>query len=234
MKFRIDQKIFEKFDGVNIGVVIVKNLRNIGDAAEIQNTLRKEEERIRNVYKLEDLGNEPNITAWRKAYADFGAKPKEHKSSVENLYRLILEGLSLRHINNLVDIYNLVSLKHMLPVGGEDLDKIQGDILLTFATDNELPVLLLGDKDPRPPKPGEVIYKDSVSAICRRWNWREVGRTKLTEQTRNCILVVEGLSPISQNQIRNAVEKLKTLVEKYCGGNFTVAILDESHSKIQF
>lgn len=234
MKFRIDQKIFEKFKGVNIGVVIVKNLRNTGDNTEIQAALRKQEKRIKDTYKLEDLGSEPNIAVWRKAYADFGAKPKEHKSSVENLYRLILEGLSLRHVNNLVDIYNLISLKYTLPVGGEDLDQIQGDILLTFATDNELPVLLLGDKDPRSPKLGEVIYKDQVSTICRRWNWREVSRTKLTQQTQNCILVIEGLLPISQSQIRGAIKELKTLVEKYCGGNSTVTILDESHSKIQF
>ena len=37
---------------------------------------------------------------------------------------MILSETELRHINKLVDIYNFISLKHMLPVGGEDTDKI--------------------------------------------------------------------------------------------------------------
>ena len=44
---------------------------------------------------------------------------------------------------------NFISLKYMAPVGGEDMDKIQGDVTLTFAESNESAVLLLGDKESR-------------------------------------------------------------------------------------
>ena len=152
---------------------------------------------------------------------------------MEILYGLVLNGISLRHINNLVDIYNFASLKYMLPIGGEDTDKIQGNVFLTFAVENEPSVLLLGDKEPRPPHLGEVIYKDDISAICRRWNWREADRTKFTEETKNCILVIEGLPPVTKEEIETATKELKVMVEKYCGGTLIHSVLDKGNSGIE-
>lgn len=121
----------------------------------------------------------------------------------------------------------------MLPTGGEDIDKTKGDIILTFAKPNEPPVLLLGDKEERPPREGEVIYKDDVSAVCRRWNWREADRTKFTEETSNCILVIEGMPPVTRQDIENAVKELKELIQKHCGGILEYKILDKDKTEIE-
>jgi len=125
-----------------------------------------------------------------------------------------------------------VSLRYMVPVGGEDIDKTHGSIRLTFAESQEPAVLLLGDKEPRPPHAGEVIYRDDVSVICRRWNWRETDRTKLSEETRNCVLVIEGLPPVSREEIERATEELKEIVKTCCGGDISSALLDENDPKL--
>lgn len=233
MKFTIDSKIFEKFQGLTVGVIVTKNVNNTGTAEEIQQQLREREKESREKYNTETLSQNPRIDAWRKAYSAFGAKPKENKSSVENLYRVVLRGDNLRHINKLVDIYNLISLKHMMPVGGEDLDKIRGNIVLTFAQTNEVPVLLLGDKEPRPPHLGEVIYRDDVSTICRRWNWREADRTKFSEETKNCILVMEGLPPVTREEVESAAKELKELVQGICGGTSVYTLLDRDKPEVE-
>jgi DNA/RNA-binding domain of Phe-tRNA-synthetase-like protein len=232
MKFKIDPKIFEKFTGVEIGIIIAKDLDNNGSVPEIEKATRAEEKRIREQFESETLSQDPHINIWRQAYSLFGGKPKENKSSIENLYKLILKGGELRRINKLVDVYNYISLKYMLPVGGEDIDKMKGDVTLTFASENEPSVLLLGDHEARSPHPGEVIYKDEQSAICRRWNWREAERTKLTEKTKNCVLVIEGLPPVTQNKIKKATDELKVLIEKYCGGNLKSDILDKDSPEV--
>lgn len=232
MKFIIDAKIFEKFPGVEIGVIIASGLDNNGSVPEIEKATRVEEKRIREQFESETLSQDQHINIWRAAYSLFGGKPKENKSSIENLYKLILKGGELRRINKLVDIYNLISLKYMLPVGGEDIDKIKGDVVLTFASANEAEVLLLGDSEARTPHEGEVIYKDDESAICRRWNWREAERTKLTEKTKNCILVIEGLPPITKEEIKVATGELKNLIKKYCGGNLKSDILNKENSGV--
>jgi DNA/RNA-binding domain of Phe-tRNA-synthetase-like protein len=226
MLFKIDPRIFQRFPGLVIGAIIVKGADNSGTAGEIQSGLRSQETRIKSEFQLPTLSQHQKIGVWRKAYSAFGGKPDKNKSSVESLYRLVLQGAELRHINSLVDTYNLISLKHMLPAGGEDLGKIKGGILLTFAGAGEPSVLLIGEKEPRPPHEGEVIYKDEISAICRRWNWREADRTKLTEETKNCILVIEGLPPITREEVENAVKELADLVQKFCGAEASYKILD--------
>ncbi|MBS3152824.1 hypothetical protein J4230_05440 [Candidatus Woesearchaeota archaeon] len=232
MKFKINKQMFEKFEGLNIGIIIAKNIINKGIPEDIINKIKENE--IRKNYKTETLSEHPKINCWRKAYSIFGGEPKKNKSSIEALYRRILNGEELRHINKLVDAYNFISLKYMLPIGGEDIDKIEGDVELTFAKKNEPKTLLLGDKEQRSPHEGEVIYKDKISAICRRWNWREAERTKLTEDTKNCIIVIEGVSPIKKEEIEKAILELKEIILSLCGGKINYHILDKNSIEIEF
>lgn len=236
MKFIIAKEILEKFPGVTIGVIIAQEINNEGPTPEeIHEENKRLQQEIRAQYQsTETLSQHPKIDVWRKAYSAFGGEPKKNKSSIENLYRRIINGEEIGHINKIVDIYNVISLKYMLPVGGEDLDKTEGDILLTCATENEVPMVLLGEKEPRAPKPGEVIYKDNKSAICRRWNWKEAERTKLTETTKNVILVIESLSLIDPQETAAALEELKEKVEKYCSAKVKSQILNAAKQEVEW
>lgn len=174
----------------------------------------------------------PRIQCWREAYRRFGAKPKKYPSSIENLVRRTLQGQPLRSIHPLVDSYNVVSLEHLLPVGGEDLDCVEGDIRLTRASDSEPLVRLLGEAEPRAPKAGEVIYTDDRGAICRRWNWKEADRTKLTESTRNAVLVLEALPPATEAELRIAMEDLADRVRRHTGASVKENVLGQGRRVI--
>jgi DNA/RNA-binding domain of Phe-tRNA-synthetase-like protein len=93
-------------------------------------------------------------------------------------------------------------------------------------------VKLLGEQEARAPYPGEVIYKDEEGTLCRRWNWKEAERTKLTEQTTDAIIVMEGLPPIDKEKVQNAIEELVDLVQKYCGGESAVTILHKEATSL--
>jgi Uncharacterized conserved protein len=227
---RIADEILRVYPDVLLGIVRVRNIDNTVEHGEIISQLRKEEDNIRQRFAGVSLNDHPQIAPWREAYRKFGAKPKDYSSSVENLVRRVAKGYVIPHINTLVDIYNLISLRYILPVGGEDLDRIQGDVLLTFAGEAEPAVRLLGEKDERPPHPGEVIYKDEISAICRRWNWKESERTKLTEKTRNAFLVTEALPPVDRSLTSTAIEQLAEAIRKHCGGEVTTDLLDAQHT----
>jgi DNA/RNA-binding domain of Phe-tRNA-synthetase-like protein len=231
MKFSIDRKILEQFPGLHIGVVIAKGIDNAGNSDQVIKLIREVEKKIREKYNSETLSQVPKVEAWRKAYSAFGAKPKKYKSSVEALYKMILAGKELRHINKIVDIYNYISLKHMIPAGGDDFDKVDGDIILTFAQGNES-FVELNSQEMKNPKAGEVVYKDDREVLCRRWNWRECNKTKMTEQTRNAALVVEGLPPIKGEEVESVVEELTALTEKYCGGAARYVILNNGNYEI--
>lgn len=232
MRFYVDDRIFNEFPGVNLGVVVIKGGNNAADHTEITNSLKEEQLLI--IQKLigTKTSEHPKILPWREAYRKFGAKPSDYLCSIENLVKRVQKGEQIRHINNLVDIYNIVSLKYLVPVGGEDLDKIQGDIALTFAGENEKPIQLLGEPEPRTPHKGEVIYKDDNGTICRRWNWKEADRTKLTEQTTNALLVIEALPPTTREELQTATNALRDLVEKYCDGTVSAYILESNTREV--
>ncbi len=227
-QIRIEPQIFEAFPDVHIGVIVCQNIDNTGENGDILQVLTAEVEALPERITV-DIIDHPHIAAWREAYRQFGSKPKKYPSSIENLTRRILKGYVPPHINTLVDVYNFVSIKYLLPVGGEDLDATQGDILLTIATQDELPIKLLGEDESRAPHAGEVIYKDDLGALCRRWKWKEAERTKLTASTTRAILVIEALPPVTVEQLQTALSELETLVQQATGATTNSAILNASN-----
>jgi DNA/RNA-binding domain of Phe-tRNA-synthetase-like protein len=77
-----------------------------------------------------------------------------------------------------------------------------------------------------------VIYRDRIGALCRRWNWKEADRTKLTEATRDGFLVVEALPPVTRAELDAALADLAEMVRSHCGGAVRTAILDAGHPEM--
>lgn len=226
MKFKVDSVIFEKFDNVQIGVIVCRNIRNTYGMHfdPIDGLLKDIEAKIRDQFSGKTIHEHENIAVWREVYTAFGAKPKKHRSSIESLCNLITSGESLKRINPLVDLYNYVSLKYLVPVGGDDLDKVDGDIRLTIADGTEDYYVLNGDQtECSNPKVNEVIYRDDKEVLCRRWNWRECDKTKFTENTKNAVIFVEGVKLFDQHGIQKILDDLCKLISEYCGGESMTA-----------
>jgi len=227
MKIVISKNLFEKYPSVSIGVIIAKNLKNVSHNKEIQNLLRMIEEKIRKDISPEEILNVPEVIKLREIYKSFGAKPQDYRSSIESLIRRVVKGNNLPQINSLVDLYNYISLKYILTAGGEDSDKIEGNLVLDFATGDE-EFFAIGSAENNPPSAGEVVYKDDKGVICRCWNWREGDRTKLTEETQNAILVVEDFND-QKEKLSTALAEFNLLTEKYCGAKCQIKILNRQN-----
>ena len=231
MGFRVENALFEKFPDLAIGVVIATGIDNRGHGGAAAAFLREQVDAVRGSWSLGRLETDPRIVAWREAYRSFGAKPKKHRCSAENLIRTILDGEDLLPINVAVATYNAISLKHGVPAGGDDLDRVVGDIVLTFAEGDERFVPLNGT-EPMPPKPGEVIYRDDEDVLCRRWNWRECDKSKMTAESRNLCLVVEGLPPVSAEEVGRISAELADAVATFCGGSTSVHLVDRNAPEV--
>jgi len=225
MQFRIDDALFQTFPELAIGVVIAIGIDNRWHGKPAASFLREQVEAIRSTWSLDRLETEPRIASWREAYRTFGAKPKKHRCSVENAIRAILDGAEFPSINKVVDAYNAISLKHCVPAGGDDLDRVVGDIVLTVAKGDEQFVPLNGTES-MPPKPGEVIYRDAEDVLCRRWNWRECDKSKMTAESTDLCLVVEGLPPVSAEDVRRISAELGEAIATFCGGSTTLHLVD--------
>ncbi|MFE1310420.1 B3/4 domain-containing protein [Streptomyces sp. NPDC058755] len=162
---------------------------------------------------------DPHMVAWRETYTAFGSKPSRTRNSAEALAKRALADGGLPRINLLVDLYNAISVAHLVPVGGEDIDRIQGEMRLVRATGEEDFVTVAGGEEAvEHPDTGEVVWRDEAGVTCRRWNWRQGPRTRLTEETVSGLFLLETLAPMPVPEAEAAAAELAELLEKFSPG----------------
>lgn len=228
----INPLLLQKHPNLLIGLIVCKDIKNQSSPPELIEFLRAAEAQVRSRFPdPETLKEHPTIAAWQEVHRSFGSNPNKFPSSVHALTKRVAKGASLTPIHALVDAYNIVSLRHMLPVGGEDLDRCKGNIILTFALGNE-PFRTIGATEDEPPEVGEVIYRDDEGVLCRKFNWREAARTCLTEATTNAVLVIEAIPPTTQANLQSAMNDLQNLVQKFCGGSLSQTILGKGNPSL--
>jgi len=167
-------------------------------------------------------GLHPHIAAWQDAYRQFGAKPQRTPSSVEALWQRAVKG-ALPRVNWLVDLYNAVSVAHVLPVGGEDAARFAGDLRLVRATGDEaFDTVREGAAVVEHASPGEVVWADDLGVTCRRWNWRQGTRTRLTEESTDALFLLERLEPFLLSDLEAAGDALAGAIS----GRFPTAIIE--------
>jgi len=231
MHYTISEEVFQRFPGYVCGVVIAHEVVNCPSPDAIVQMLRDAEASVRGRLSLERIADEPRIKAWREAYRAFGAKPSEFRSSVEALARRALRNEPLPTINALVDIGNVVSLRHLLPAGGHAIDVLTGDIALRLATGQETFTPFGSDQMERP-LPGEVIFVEGDTVLTRRWTWRQANHTLTLLTTRAIEFNVDGLPPVSRGEIEQACQNIMELVERFCGGRQRYEVLSQSNPRI--
>ncbi|MFF4834137.1 B3/4 domain-containing protein [Streptomyces sp. NPDC001315] len=186
-----------------------------GSAALLDDAARRLAARLDGRAPHED----PHMAAWREVYTAFGSKPSRTRNSAEALAKRALSEAGLPRINLLVDLYNAISVAHLIPVGGEDMDLIQGGMRLVRAVgDEDFATVAGGEEAVEHPDAGEVVWRDEAGVTCRRWNWRQGPRTRLTEATTSGIFLLEGMAPMPVPDVEAAAAELAELLEKFSPG----------------
>src|SRR5262245_14546333 len=117
--------IADAFPDYRVAVVAAEGLAIAAERPpELDCLIREREEAARARWAGTELSQIPGIAAWRAAYKAFGIKQTRYRSSVERLVKNVLAGRELGRINAFVDLYNAVSLAHVMPLGADDLDKV--------------------------------------------------------------------------------------------------------------
>lgn len=203
----VDDAVFTLRPDYRVVVLAADGLEPGPSSVASEALLQKAEDHARQVLldtAVEDL---PHIAAWRDAYRAFGAKPQRTRNSAEALLRRVDSGLP--RVDRLTDTYNAVSVLHQVPLGGEDLSTYAGPARLVRArgdepfdtTDRGEPVL-------EHPLPGEVVWRDDIGVTCRRWNWRQGSRTRLTERSTSALFILDTLAAFPAESLTEAVALL--------------------------
>jgi len=153
---------------------------------------------------------EAHLASWAEVYVRFGAKPNRTPCSAHALRKRVLKDGALPAINPVVDLYNAVSLRFAVPVGGENIDAYVGPPRLTIANGTEpFDTMASGEPVIERPTPGEVIWRDDAGVTCRRWNWRQGTRTRLDTFTGRMWFVLESLDTMPIEALAEAANFLE-------------------------
>ncbi len=224
--------IADAFPDFRVGVVVAEGLTIPPERpAALDVLIRGREAAARAQWARVELSKIPGVAAWRAAYKAFGVKQTRYRSSVERLVKNVLAGRELPRVNGFVDLYNAVSLTHVLPLGADDLDRVTPPLAFRFARDGDTFVDMTGgggggdENEPvaEAPKPGEVVYADAANVLCRRWNWRQDARSLITPATQRAVVTVQANGA---GDVEAAVVELVALIERHYGGRCGTAVLD--------
>ena len=233
MFFPIQKKLFDLLPDLTIGVVVAMGVDNTHPSKEIEDLLTQAIEGIRKNFIGDKAQEHPKIKPWRTAFSKLGISGSKFPSSIESMTRRILKGDPFPRINPLVDLYNSISLKYLIPMGGHDLDTIRENIHLRFTEGWEPFTPMDGDETVIVPK-GELVYCDDKEVLTRNWVWRQCEKDKTTEKTKNIFIPIDVLGEVGRESADEIIRELSHLIPTYFGGAIFSAVLNSAKPSAEF
>src|SRR5919198_1016425 len=117
MDFMIDEVIWTMFPGLRLVVAVGNHLDNEERRPAIEEALQNTQRELKENWRYANPQVHPSIAAWREAFKVMGVSGKQFAA-----------------INPLVNFYNAMSLRYLVPAGGWDIDNISGSSLFLKLT----------------------------------------------------------------------------------------------------
>jgi DNA/RNA-binding domain of Phe-tRNA-synthetase-like protein len=202
MRLIVSDPVRERFPACRAIVVEASGVRSDPSDDDSVRLLRESEARARLRLAGGPPSALPGIAAWRATMSAFGCKPSRYLCSAEALLKRVARGDELPAINRLVDLYNAISVAYALPLGGEDVEQVCGDVVLMPAVGDE--EFDGGD----PPRPGEIVSRYDLGVTCRAWNWRQGVRARITETSTHVYFLLEAIEQEGALALDQAAKEL--------------------------
>ena len=149
------------------------------------------------------------IAETRDVYRALGKKPGRYRSSAEALLRRVVTGKGLYHINNVVDLINLISISTYYSIGGYDADKIAGQITLGIGqTDEPYEAIARGSLNIA----NLPVLRDKQGAFGSPTS--DSVRTSITSETKSLLFVFYNFG--GKHELNEKMEQFKAMFHNFC------------------
>ncbi|MGB9740606.1 MAG: B3/B4 domain-containing protein [Candidatus Bathyarchaeia archaeon] len=209
-------QVAARFPELAICIGTINGVHPEKDNAYIQRLKKIIYEEVRSKYNVETLKDNPVVRAYRDFYWKLGVDPTKTRPSGEALLRRVLHGEELPRISTVVDAYNLASMQTVIPISGFDADHLTMPLQVRFAKNGET-FTGIGMSKPVNLSDKMLVLADERQILCI-YPYRDCDGTKITEQTRNVLIVGYGAPGISIENLRNAVETTLSYIKDVSGG----------------
>lgn len=238
MKYTIDPPVFKVLPGLRVLIVSAHDMQHSESAAQFAN------ERLLAAWNqvpaaLSGYANpqsHPLVAAWRKAYAALGLPGSKYTTSVEALLkRASKAGSTPRSISPLVDLYNAISIRHVVPFGAFDVDAFPSDakIDLRYSLPGDSFHALDADAPLSPMPAGEMVYAVGSDVVTRHINWKQSRLGLVSTTSTNVVFMAEILADVPDHVLSAVTQELLSALESQFGAKVNVSVLSEFEMQVE-
>jgi DNA/RNA-binding domain of Phe-tRNA-synthetase-like protein len=232
MRFSVAPAIFELFPKLRLAVAVAEGIDNHSPRPALLELWHRIWKEAGTEARSEvNAQSHPRVRPWREAMSAIGVSGQKFPSSIEASLRRAMKGGEPFSINPLVDFYNLVSLKHIVPAGGFDLARLDEalDLRLTRPGDT---FQALDESEPLAVADGEVAYLAGRTVLTRHFVWRQSRAGLLTPETQSVFLVSEILGEIQDALVDRVAEDFESGLGRFLDAEPQTFIVDEARPSI--
>jgi len=199
--------------GLSIGMVVLDDLKvgSSGPSFELyeQETFKE----LRSLMTLEGVKDDPIFRSYRALYWTFGMDPTKLRVSSEAVLRRILKGQNLWRISDVVDIINLASAYHKIPISLVDLTKLDGTLVVRTAKDGEI-FQRIGGKTIMC-RGREIVIADDKKIVCFGYATHDSERTMITQESKHVAMLLLGSDAITKQLMNDALQITLEMIDQW-------------------
>jgi len=216
MEVKIDIQLKTRFPELKVLACEIKGVKVEKQNIELQKFEDQIMKHVRERYNLESLKDGLTFRAYRDFFWRIGIDPTKIRPAAEALIRRVLGGKTIPRINTLVDAYNLASIKTEIALAAFDADKLKGELIMRFAEKGE-EFLGIGMEKPMLLKGGEIVVSGGEKLVAV-YPHRDADDTKITEKTKNVMLLACGVPDIGEETLQKAARVALEYILRFCDG----------------
>jgi lysyl-tRNA synthetase class 1 len=217
----ISKDMATAYPSIQVAMAVIKGVDNSSDNPafiKFRDSVVAEVENI----SLDEISSSEKIRSYRRAIRESGIDWHKRRPTMEALLRRLAQGKNIDWINPLVDIANLMAIKHQMSEGIFDLTNVSLPAVMKRSEGGEQ-VLMIGDKEPITLQKGEICYFDKIGPFIVDLCWRDSKRTSATPTTKDFLFLSEAVYDISRKDLEVMLDDSINTVIKYLGGKLETA-----------
>lgn len=205
MKIIVDKSIAD-LGKKTIVLAIAKHVNPSASLSENFLAKQKEMEEWALQCDTEEALKHPVNQGYVDSISAVGRSTKKNPPTAVALIQNIKRRGSIPHINSIVDIYNVESLRSFLAIGGHDYDKIDEEICFTVSKKEDVFYPILAPE--KYVAETDYVYKDKKGIMA--WiDVRDGENYKFDENTKNAIFIIQGNANTSVAMRLEALERIR-------------------------
>ena len=208
--------------GLRAGAILFRDVRIAASPLSLQAEMAEEVNNVRRRFvDVQSLRATPELAKLHDVYRSIGISPRKTQPASQRLAQLVLKRGELPRVNNLVDSYNVLSVRSLCCLGAHDVNRLSLPVTLKLLSGGETFTPMGGENEEAVNK-GEFAYVDAKNRVVCRLDVVQAEFSKVTNDSTGVLLIIEGTTIHGPDRLREVFMNTIDLVKRYCGGNHEI------------